>query len=149
MHFSGHAYVMQLYSMIYVTWLLHELHFKYIYQAANCSYIKYCCHSCRNCADHVSRSGTSMACSMIAGAVALLLQRFPNYTPAQIKQKLQEEATEGVINMITHQGSFLPSVIKTTTKNLLFFTQKAGQCGMLVVKCLQFFTNLHYNRPQN
>ena len=30
-------------------------------------------------------SGTSMACATVAGAVAVLLQRFPSYTPAQIK----------------------------------------------------------------
>jgi len=75
-------------------------------------------------------SGTSMACPMAAGAVALLLQRFPSYTPAQIKEQLCEEATEGVINMETYRGNPLPSAVKRCTKNKLIFTNKARRCGM-------------------
>ena len=80
-----------------------------------------------------------MSCPMIAGAVALLLQRFPCYTPAQIKRQLQEEATQGAINMRTYYGRLLPAIVNNTTKNLLLFTGKSKQCGMFN-KCLQTWT---------
>ena len=83
--------------------------------------------------DRVSMSGTSMACPTVAGAVALLLQRFPNYTPAQIKQQLQDEATQGAINMRTYRGGFLPTIIQAETTNRLVYTGKARQCGKLDV----------------
>ena len=81
--------------------------------------------------DRVSMSGTSMACPTVAGAVALLLQRFPNYTPAQIKRQLQDEATQGAINMRTYRGGFLPTIIQAETPNRLVYTGKARQCGKL------------------
>ena len=70
-----------------------------------------------------------MACPMAAGAVALLLQRFPSYTPAQIKQKLKEEATRSAINMRTYRGTFLPTIVQAETPNLLIYTGKARRCG--------------------
>ena len=76
-----------------------------------------------------------MACSMTAGVVALLLQRFPSYTPAQIKRQLQEEATQGAINMRTYQGTFLQTIVQAETPNLLIYTGKARRCGMQV-KCV-------------
>jgi subtilisin len=39
-------------------------------------------------------SGTSMACPHVAGAAALVKQRFPTFTPAQIKAKLLATATD-------------------------------------------------------
>ncbi len=39
-------------------------------------------------------SGTSMACPHVAGAAALVKQRFPTFTPAQIKAKLMATATD-------------------------------------------------------
>lgn len=39
-------------------------------------------------------SGTSMACPHVAGAAALVKQRFPAYTPAQIKAKLLATAAD-------------------------------------------------------
>jgi len=71
-----------------------------------------------------------MACPMVAGAVALLLQRFPSYTPAQIKRQLLEEATQGAINMRTYRGNSIPSVVAAQTPNRLIYTGRSRQCGM-------------------
>lgn len=40
------------------------------------------------------KSGTSMACPHVAGAAALIKQRFPAFTPAQIKARLQATASD-------------------------------------------------------
>jgi subtilisin len=40
------------------------------------------------------KSGTSMACPHVAGAAALVKQRFPAFTPAQIKAKLMATAAD-------------------------------------------------------
>jgi len=55
---------------------------------------------------------TTEACGIVAGAAALVLERFPCYTPEEIKQHLVDEATDGVINM----GQLLPA--KTPNKLL-------------------------------
>jgi subtilisin len=54
-------------------------------------------------------SGTSMACPHVAGAVALVKQRFPAMTPQQIKNQLQTRAIDlGPIgNDITYGGGLL------------------------------------------
>ena len=38
------------------------------------------------------KSGTSMSAPVISGAIALLLQKYPNLTPAQVKLRLYEKA---------------------------------------------------------
>jgi len=44
-------------------------------------------------------SGTAHSCAIVAGAAALVLEKYPNYTPAQVKQHLINDATNDAINM--------------------------------------------------
>ena len=44
-------------------------------------------------------TGTGPACAIVGGAAALVLEKFPHYTPAQVKQYLLNTATDGAINM--------------------------------------------------
>ena len=67
-----------------------------------------------------------MSCPTVAGVVATLLQRFPNYTPRQIRDQLMRESTPGVVNMATFRGSDLPSLIAQQTPNRFAYT---GRCG--------------------
>ena len=43
---------------------------------------------------YVTKSGTSMATPIISGGAALLLQKYPQYTNLQVKQRLQYTATD-------------------------------------------------------
>ena len=52
--------------------------------------------NCNDC--EVTRSGTSMSTPLVSGAVALLLQENPSFTPQQVKDKLLEMSTKSVIN---------------------------------------------------
>ena len=45
------------------------------------------------------RSGTDQACAIVAGAAALVLEKYPHYTPAEVKQYLIDQATNDAINM--------------------------------------------------
>ena len=67
-----------------------------------------------------------MACPTVAGVVATLLQRFPNYTPRQIRDQLIRESTSNAVNMRTFRGSGLPTVIAQQTPNRFAY---AGRCG--------------------
>ena len=67
-----------------------------------------------------------MACPTVAGVVATLLQRFPNYTPRQIKDQLIRESLPGAVNMKTYRGSTLASVISAETPNRFAY---AGRCN--------------------
>ena len=49
--------------------------------------------SCKNSGSgYVSKSGTSMAAPVVSGATALLMERYPNFTPQQVKLRLYERA---------------------------------------------------------
>ena len=44
-------------------------------------------------------SGTHAACGIVAGAAALVLEKFKDYTPAEVKQHLLNEATNGAVEI--------------------------------------------------
>ena len=69
-----------------------------------------------------------MACPTVAGVVATLLQRFPNYTPRQIRDQLIRDSTPNVVNMQTFRGSGLPTVIARDTPNRFAYTGSSGRC---------------------
>ncbi len=48
--------------------------------------------SCSARGGYEIKSGTSMSAPIISGAIALLLQKYPNMTPAQVKLRLYERA---------------------------------------------------------
>ena len=66
----------------------------------------------RECVDdkHITLSGTSMATPHVAGTAALLLQKNPSLTPAQVKQSLQDFAVPFGDATVDEQGSGLIKV---------------------------------------
>ena len=87
-------------------------------------------------------SGTSMACSTVAGVVATLLQQFPNYTPRQIRDQLIQESTTNAVNMRTFRGSGLPTVIAGDTPNRFAYTGRCGNSKTIIVHFVQQFVLL-------
>jgi subtilisin len=62
-----------------------------------------------------AKSGTSMACPHVAGAAALVKQRFPTYTPAQIRARLKATASDlGAPGNDSFYGSGLVDCNKAT-----------------------------------
>jgi len=78
-----------------------------------------------------------MACPTVAGVVATLLQRFPRYTPQQIKEQLIYESTKNAVNLKTFQGNNLPSVIASTTPNKFAYTGRCGNSKCMYVTMVQ------------
>ena len=71
--------------------------------------------NCTHCV--VTKSGTSMATPIVSGAVALLLQENPNFTPAEVKAKLLLISTKQVIDFSQLSNKTLAS----ETPNLLVY----------------------------
>jgi len=45
-------------------------------------------------------SGTSISCGIVAGAAALVLEKFPHFTPQQVKEYLINQSTPRVVHTI-------------------------------------------------
>ena len=43
-------------------------------------------------------SGTTSSCGIVAGAAALVLEKFPHYTPQQVREYLIDQSTPGVVD---------------------------------------------------
>ena len=84
-----------------------------------------CTFVCRSNTELVSKSGVFAACGIVAGVAATLLQRFPDYTPYQIRDQLIQESTKDAINFHTRNRHNLSSIIAETTPNRLAYT---GRC---------------------
>ena len=65
-------------------------------------------------------SGTSMACPLVAGAAAILLQQFPTSTPSRIKDALIHTSAKDRINFST----FRPPLQGSTQNRLLLINGK-------------------------
>ena len=89
-----------------------------------CVYMHKNTYICRNNTELTSRSTTHVASAAVVGVVATLLQRFPDYTPYQIREQLIRESTKDVINFHTRNGLNLPSKIAETTQNRFAYIRK-------------------------
>ena len=56
-----------------------------------------------------TRSDTSQSCGIVAGAAALVLEKFPHYTPQQVKEYLIDESTPGVVQTSSRRYSVRPN----------------------------------------
>ena len=83
-----------------------------------------CTYVCRNNNELITETGNRAACAIVTGVVATLLQRFPNYTPYQIREQLIKESTKDVINFHTRNGQNLSSIIAETTSNRFAYTKR-------------------------
>jgi len=50
-----------------------------------------------HCFSPRSISGTSQSCGIVAGAAALVLEKFPHFTPQQVKEYLIDQSTPRVV----------------------------------------------------
>ena len=65
-------------------------------------------------------SGTSMACPLVAGAAAILLEHFPTSSPARVKDILVQMSTKYKINFLTYR----PPLRGLTQNRLLLINGK-------------------------
>jgi len=45
-------------------------------------------------------SGPAISCGIVAGAAALVLEKFPHFTPQQVKEYLIDQSTPSVVRNI-------------------------------------------------
>ena len=82
-------------------------------------------------------SGTSVSCGIVAGAAALILEKFPHYTPQQVKEYLIDQSTPGVVQTSSRKYRVRPN-------RFLY----VGQEGMSYIIPITQFTLclLHFGR---
>ena len=83
---------------------------------------------CDTCA--AVRTGTSMSCPHAAGYAAILLSLHPHLSPAEVKQRMIQQSTKGILNM-----SRIPQHLAVKTANCLLYipepTAKDNDFGTL------------------
>ena len=99
-------------------------------------------HSCKNCTKVLS--GTSMAAPLVAGVVAIHLQRQPFLTPNDILQRLTNSSSK---NVICFEG--VSNKLSEDTPNKLL--QVPGECDVIMrvccVHCILFLMLYHFPPP--
>jgi len=53
--------------------------------------------------------GTTSSGGIVAGAAALVLEKFPHYTPQQVKEYLIDQSTPGVVQTISRHIKVKPN----------------------------------------
>ena len=81
----------------------------YVVQGADCTCKEYCSPSCIQ-----TLTGTSAGAPIVSGVIALHLQKQPNLTPAQIRQKLIQECSKDKLNY-----RYLEPSLRSSTPNCL------------------------------
>ena len=71
-------------------------------------------YTCNRCSCSKIYSGTSMSAAIVSGVIAIHLQKQPNLTPAQIKQKLTQLCSKDKVNY-----RFLEPSLRSSTPNCL------------------------------
>ena len=89
-------------------------------------------HTCSTCSCTKVVSGTSMAAALVSGAVALLLEKDPLLSPANISDKLKENCLKNAISFL-----FLGNGYKSTTKNCFLHIKKCKPLFFIV--CIRLF----------
>ncbi|XP_019861678.1 PREDICTED: uncharacterized protein LOC109590199 [Amphimedon queenslandica] len=80
-------------------------------------------HTCSTCSCTKVVSGTSVAAALVSGAVALLLEKDPLLSPANISDELKENCLKNAINYI-----LLDSHYKSNTNNCLLNIKHCNVC---------------------
>jgi serine protease AprX len=78
---------------------------------------------------YIRGSGTSQATAVVAGAAALVLQKYPNATPDEVKRQLMASARSFTGTTNIYRGNGLVDVYGSITNPLNSSTQAVGQAS--------------------
>jgi len=79
-------------------------------------------------------SGTSQSCGIVAGAAALVLEKFPHYTPQQVKEYLIDQSTLGIVQTSLDENEF--------GSNRFLYVGETGECHYVHITCNRCMHNL-------
>jgi len=73
-----------------------------------------------------TRTGTMASCGIVAGAAALVLEKFPHYTPQQVKEYLVNQSTLGIVQT---------SLDAELGSNRFLYIRETGGCYYVHTTC--------------